>query len=98
MHRVDLNKLPEYLKKQRWFGGKAFPITNIAVADSALLHAASDRSPRDFVMGLVEVTYAMGRPERYLMLVSPTADGGVEPATDEDDFARLLLSYIIDGA
>jgi maltokinase len=33
MTPVDLTLLPEYLKQQRWFSGKAWPIKSVTVVD-----------------------------------------------------------------
>ena len=53
--------LPEYLPKQRWFGGKARRIRTTRIADWAALP-----DPKA-VLALVEVQYEKGEPETYFL-------------------------------
>ena len=92
MMTLDLTKLPDYLKHQRWFSGKAWPIKHVSVVD----HAAMDFGPCAFTLAVVEVVYELGHPERYLLPVKPAADG-VRDAMEDDDCLRALFKIIRDG-
>lgn len=93
MNRVDLEKLPEFLLAQRWFGGKAWPIKSVAVID----HATLPDKPGCPVLAVIEVRYELGSPERYLLAVHPEADGGVKDALQEDELTRAVLELIRRG-
>jgi maltokinase len=86
---VDLTKLPEYLKHQRWFSGKAWPIKSVSVVD----HATLDFGPCAFSLAIVEVQYELGHPERYLLPVKPAADG-IQDALDDVECLRVLFQII----
>ena len=58
--------LPEYLPKQRWFGGKARRIRATRIADWTLLPDS------EAVMVLVEVQYEKGEPETYFLPLGRT--------------------------
>jgi maltose alpha-D-glucosyltransferase/alpha-amylase len=58
--------LPEYLPKQRWFGGKARPIRTTRVVDWARLFDSQSGASQP-VLALVEVQYERGEPETYLL-------------------------------
>lgn len=93
MTTLDLTKLPEYLKSQRWFAGKAWPIKHVSVVD----HANVAAGPCSMSLAVVEVMYELGQPERYLLPVKPSADG-VKDALEDDDCLRALFDLIRDGA
>ncbi len=95
MKRVDLSILPEYLKSRRWFAGKAWPIKSTSVIDHASL-ATTGRT--DFTLGVIEVTYELGKPERYLLPVTLGPKGKIEEALDDDQLARAVLGLIRDGS
>lgn len=92
MTTLDLTKLPEYLKHQRWFSGKAWPIKSVSVVD----HAAMDFGPCSFTLAVVEVVYELGHPERYLLPVKPGQDG-VRDALEDDECLRALFRVIREG-
>ncbi|MDC0706893.1 phosphotransferase [Stigmatella sp. ncwal1] len=89
MTPVDLTKLPEYLKHQRWFAGKAWPIKSVSVVD----HVTLDSGPCAFSLAVVEVAYELGHPERYLLPVKPSAEG-IQDALEEVDCLRSLFQLI----
>ncbi|MDY7231511.1 phosphotransferase [Hyalangium rubrum] len=89
MTPVDLTKLPDYLKQQRWFSGKAWPIKSVSVVD----HATLDFGPCAFSLAIVEVQYELGHPERYLLPVKPSADG-IQDALDDVECLRALFQLI----
>ena len=86
---VDLTKLPDYLKQQRWFSGKAWPIKSVSVVD----HATLDFGPCAFSLAIVEVLYELGNPERYLLPVKPSAEG-IQDALDDVECLRALFQLI----
>jgi maltokinase len=89
---VDLTKLPEYLKQQRWFSGKAWPIKSVSVVD----HATLESGPCAFSLAIAEVVYELGHPERYLLPVKPGTDGatGVNDALEDVECLRVLYHLI----
>ncbi|ADO71951.1 maltokinase N-terminal cap-like domain-containing protein [Stigmatella aurantiaca] len=89
MTPVDLTKLPEYLKHQRWFAGKAWPIKSVSVVD----HVTLDSGSCAFSLAVVEVVYELGQPERYLLPVKPSSEG-IQDALEEADCLRNLFQII----
>lgn len=89
MTPVDLTRLPEYLKQQRWFSGKAWPIKSVSVMD----HATMDFGPCAFSLAIVEVLYELGKSERYLLPVKPSTEG-VQDALEDTDCLRALFKLI----
>jgi trehalose synthase-fused probable maltokinase len=89
---LDLTKLPDYLKHQRWFSGKAWPIKQVGVVD----HAAMEFGPCTFTLAVVEVVYELGQPERYLLPVKPAPDG-VKDALEDDECLRALFRVMREG-
>ncbi|MBN1205073.1 MAG: phosphotransferase [Myxococcaceae bacterium] len=89
MTPVDLTRLPDYLKQQRWFSGKAWPIKAVSVLD----HATLDFGPCAFSLAIVEVVYELGHPERYLLPVKPSAEG-IQDALEDVDCLRTLFQLI----
>ena len=75
MTAVNLSKLPDYLRQQRWFGGKAWPITSVSVVD----HASVEIPGRAFLIAIVEVLYELGHPERYQLPVEPAGRAFLRP-------------------
>jgi maltose alpha-D-glucosyltransferase/alpha-amylase len=65
-HRFETTYLLGYLPTQRWFAGKARQIKAALVLDWAVLE------PSKSVMALVEVQYASGEPETYLLPIGVT--------------------------
>jgi trehalose synthase-fused probable maltokinase len=86
---VDLTKLPDYLKQQRWFSGKAWPIKSVSVVD----HANLDFGACSFSLAIVEVVYELGHPERYLLPVKPAVEG-IKDALDDVECLRGLFQLI----
>jgi trehalose synthase-fused probable maltokinase len=59
-------QLPEFLKKQRWFGGKARQIYSVEVTDVISI----SRSNVDYLLLIARVKYADGIEESYAMPLS----------------------------
>jgi maltose alpha-D-glucosyltransferase/alpha-amylase len=90
-NRASLERaLIGYLRTRRWFGGKARTISSVAVRDRIAL--PSDAG----VLAIVEVEYADGEPQRYLL---PLAVAQARRA-DEHDAARAAtqIARLRDGA
>jgi maltose alpha-D-glucosyltransferase / alpha-amylase len=65
-HRIESALLPEYLPKQRWFGGKARRIHATRITEWAALPESTA------VLVLVEALFEKGEPETYLLLLGLT--------------------------
>jgi trehalose synthase-fused probable maltokinase len=95
MNGIELSKLPEYLRNQRWFGSKGKLIKHVEVVDHAEL--SIEGQPGRYLMAVVQVSFELGAPERYQMLVRPHPDGSFSSALEEEAFARELLNLIREG-
>jgi trehalose synthase-fused probable maltokinase len=95
MNRVDLSKVPNYLRQQRWFGGKASPIQNVHLIDHLELPTTSRGAVP--ILAIVEVVYAMGAKERYLMPVIPGPHGELQEALLEPEVAQVVLDFVREG-
>jgi maltose alpha-D-glucosyltransferase/alpha-amylase len=80
---LESTVLPEYLPRQRWFGGKSRHIRKVSVADWAEYAGAA--------MMVLEVDYDSGPSERYFAPLSMHG-GGVRDALQDDAFCRALLT------
>ncbi|EPX56583.1 Trehalose synthase [Cystobacter fuscus DSM 2262] len=87
---IDLTKLPDYLRGQRWFAGKAWPIKSVSTVDHVNVDLPGDRS---FTLAVVEVLYELGSPERYLLPVLPSEEG-VKDAFEDAEVLRALFQLI----
>lgn len=87
LEQVELQHLPEFLTRQRWFAGKSEPIRQILLLDHVPLGAPGER------IGVIEVQYGMAQPERYLLPVRQTEQGLVD-ALEGPELARALLGLI----
>lgn len=87
---IDLTRLPDYLRNQRWFAGKAWPIKSVEVVDHARLELPGGR---DFTLAVVEVLYEMGHPDRYLLPVESKGEG-IQDAFEDVEALRALFQLI----
>ena len=87
---IDLTKLPDFLRNQRWFAGKAWPIKSVSTVDNVTVALPGGR---DFLLAVVEVIYELGQPERYLLPVLPSEEG-VKDAFDDVEVLRALFQLI----
>ncbi len=87
---IDLARLPDYLRNQRWFAGKAWPIKSVSVVDHATLELPGGRT---FTLAVVEVLYELGHPNRYLLPVIPGTEG-IQDALDDVEALRALFHII----
>ncbi|MDA4117670.1 MAG: maltose alpha-D-glucosyltransferase [Thaumarchaeota archaeon] len=70
--------LPDFLRRARWFGGKARVIERTRIRDVIPFEPASG-SPLPFTAVVVDVYYAEGLPEAYLL---PVAYASAEKSTE----------------
>ena len=61
---VTLEELTGWLKQQRWFGGKGVPISKVEVLERIPMQSAPDAEAN-----IVRVSYVLGAPETYLVLL-----------------------------
>ncbi|HVW79153.1 MAG TPA: maltose alpha-D-glucosyltransferase [Alloacidobacterium sp.] len=59
--RLKTTALPEFLQRQRWFGGKSRQIRSASIVDWAVMESARS------VLALVEVAYESGAGEMYFL-------------------------------
>ena len=89
-YRLESMALPEYLPKQRWFGGKARRIRATRIADWMAL----PESPA--VLALVEIDYEQGEPDTYLLPLG-LAIGKDADMVRESAPGNILAPAIIQG-
>jgi trehalose synthase-fused probable maltokinase len=87
---IDLTKLPDYLRNQRWFAGKAWPIKSVSVVDHVTVDLPGGRG---FTLAVVEVHYELGHPTRYLLPVLGSGEG-VQDALEDVEALRALFQLI----
>lgn len=90
--------LPEFLPKQRWFGGKARRIQSTRIEDWASLPDSNA------VLALVEVKYERGEPDSYLLPIALSFDEAADKLFEESPnsilspaFARNRRGVLHDG-
>jgi maltose alpha-D-glucosyltransferase/alpha-amylase len=105
---LELAALPDFLRAQRWFGGKARAIGAVRVVDWGRLPNA----PMAFAV-VLEVAYADGEPERYFVplavaagpdtsgavarLTGPAGEAVLCDALADDAVCAALLAIIGEG-
>jgi len=67
-HRFESTALPEFLPKQRWFGGKSRRIRHTRIVDWAALNRSRT------ALSLVDVQYDEGAPETYFLPLTISLD------------------------
>jgi len=97
MANIDVLKLPDYLKQQRWFAGKEHPIKRMSVLDQVTLTGHGAQGEVQFTLAIIEVVYELGTTQRYLLVVRISNDGRVSNALDDEALAQRLLDVILDG-
>src|SRR5215813_14264908 len=89
---VSIEELTGWIKPQRWFGGKGVPISKVEVLERVPLQSAPDAES-----DIVRVSYVLGTPETYLVLVQRTADGQLRDALEDPGVARAVLDFARDA-
>lgn len=98
MTLFDPNLLPDFLRGRRWFGGKGLPIKHVRVLEQVTIGPGGE-PPKDgegFALAVLEVSYELGHPERYLAPVMTAADGRLIEALDNDELACALFLIVRD--
>jgi len=81
-------ELSSWLEHQRWFGGKGVPISKVEVLERITMQAAADAEA-----SIVRVSYVLGTPETYLVLLQRTPGGGLRDALEDPGVARAVLAF-----
>ena len=89
---ATLEELTGWLKQQRWFGGKGVPISKVEVMERIPLQAVPDAEA-----SIVRVSYVLGIPETYLVLLQRTSDGQLRDALEDPGVARAVLDFTRDA-
>jgi maltokinase len=93
MNEIDLSKLAEYLKAQRWFGRKAFPIKSVRVVDHVRLPVPAV-APAS--LAVLEVAYTGVPAELYLLPAQVGKGGEPQDALSSDEVVDTLVGLIRD--
>ena len=88
---LSLERLPELLAGQRWFGRKAFPIRAVRAVDVVRLPAPSER---EALLVSVEVSFVGVPAEQYLVAVLPGEQGALLPALEDDRVVQALFQLL----
>lgn len=91
---VSVEELTAWLQQQRWFGGKGVPISKVEVMERLTLPASEGLSAEGSV---VQVTYLLGSPERYLVFLERGEDGELRDALEDPSVARAVLDFAREG-
>jgi len=89
---VTLEELTAWLKQQRWFGGKGVPISKVEVLERIPLQSAAEAEA-----SIVRVSYVLGAPETYLVLLQRMPDGTLRDALEDPGVARAVLDFTRDA-
>jgi maltokinase len=89
---VTIEELTGWLKQQRWFGGKGVPISKVEVLERVPLQAALDAEA-----SIVRVSYVLGAPQTYLVLLQRMPDGQLRDALEDPAVARAMLDFARDA-
>ena len=89
-YRLESLLLPEYLSKQRWFGGKARRIRSTRIADWTV---APDSHA---VLAWVEVKYEIGDPDTYFVPLGLVFGKDAERA--QETFPNSIVSPVVSSA
>ena len=79
MRTLEREDLPAFLKRQRWFAGKARAIASVKVVETTVAGALPDA----FRLALIEVTYESAEPETYFLPLGLSVG-------DEESTARTI--------
>src|SRR6187551_3442365 len=84
-------QLPDLLKAQRWFGGKARDVASVQITDRIMMPSA----PPDMVLLIVDVAYADGGHEHYALPI--TVAFGREAEHIVQEMPRAVLVHLAAG-
>jgi maltose alpha-D-glucosyltransferase/alpha-amylase len=80
--------LPAYLKRSKWFTGRARTIYNTEIVN----YATIPYSPNNALLLLVEVTYESGLPETYQLIVTFASDAVAKKLSN--NFPQSILAHM----
>lgn len=89
-YRLETLDLPEFLVKQRWFGGKAAKIQLARIMDWGTL------GPSDSTLTFVEVRSTTGKTDTYLLPLAVTMDGHGEGV--QRSAPNAVIAPVVSGA
>jgi maltose alpha-D-glucosyltransferase / alpha-amylase len=87
--KMEAELLPQYLKKSRWFGGKARNVRSVRIVESI------DLNHSDIKLLILNVSYFMGSSESYLLPLSfvyRTEDKKIASDFPESIVSRLYIN------
>ena len=84
-------QLPDLLKAQRWFGGKARDVASVQIIDRIMMPSA----PPDMVFLIVDVAYADGGHEHYVLPIAVAFGREAEHIVHE--MPRAVLVHLAAG-
>jgi maltose alpha-D-glucosyltransferase/alpha-amylase len=87
--RLETRLFPEYLAKQRWFGGKSHHIRTATILDWAVLEASSS------AVTMLEVHYDRGEPETYVALLGMTFGDRAEEL--RESASKAVIAGVVSG-
>lgn len=91
---IDLQQVRDRLPDQRWFGGKARAIREVALMDAGII----EDGPPALVMALVSVAFEGGGEDIYHLPLLVEEDGSSRDAFDEPDRLRVLGDLMAHGS
>ncbi|HEY0758153.1 MAG TPA: maltose alpha-D-glucosyltransferase [Acidisarcina sp.] len=89
--RIEAEILPEYIQRQRWYGGKSRKIKDTKIIDWGTCAA------EQFALALVEVSYSAGAPDTYLLPLATTSGGDMDNLRAHSSGAILTLLNLPSG-
>ena len=87
---ATVDELTAWLDHQRWFGNKGVPISKLEVLERLQLPGSEAVEAEASV---VQVSYVLGTPERYLVFLERGADGSFRDALEDPAVARAVLAF-----
>ena len=91
---ATIEEVTGWLQQQRWFGSKGVPITKVEVLERLSLPSTDGTSAEATV---VQVSYVLGTPERYLVFLERTPEGQLRDALEDPAVARAVLAFAREG-
>jgi maltose alpha-D-glucosyltransferase/alpha-amylase len=86
-YRLESARLPDYISKQRWFGGKARRIRSTRIADWMPFPDSNA------VLALVEVQYEKGEPDTYFLALGLSFGKDAEQV--HETFPNAIVSPVV---
>jgi len=88
---ATVEELTGWLRQQRWFGGKGVPISRVEVLERIPLPTGAGEA------SIVRVSYVLGSPETYLVLLQRNAEGALRDALEDPAVCRAVLGFAREG-